>query len=69
MYFNYLGKTSMLVDVGMYTSLGLTLLSAADYAFRMRRLIGDPGRSEALSCDEESRWCSALFVSWRWRWS
>ena len=48
------------VDAGgrgrVQMSLGLTLLSAADYAFRMRRLIGDPGGVvRLLSCEEESR--------------
>jgi hypothetical protein len=43
MYFNYRGETSVMVDVAVYTSLALTLVSAADYAFRFRRLIGDPG--------------------------
>jgi phosphatidylglycerophosphate synthase len=43
MYFNYRGETSVWVDIGVWTSLGLTLISSADYAFRMRRLIGDPG--------------------------
>jgi cardiolipin synthase len=41
MYFNYRGETSVWIDVGIWTSLGLTLLSAADYAFRMRRLFGE----------------------------
>jgi len=43
MYFHYRGETSVWVDIGVWTSLGLTLISSADYAFRMRRLIGDPG--------------------------
>lgn len=42
MYFNYLEQTSVLVDIGVWASLALTLASAADYAFRMRRLIGEP---------------------------
>jgi hypothetical protein len=41
MYFNYRGETSIWVDIGVWSSLGLTLLSSADYVFRMRRLIGD----------------------------
>jgi cardiolipin synthase len=42
MYYNYRGVTSPLVDVGVWISLALTLISAADYAFRFRRLIGEP---------------------------
>jgi cardiolipin synthase len=40
MYFNYLGRESWLVDAGIWLSLGLTLVSAGDYFFRIRRLIG-----------------------------
>jgi cardiolipin synthase (CMP-forming) len=43
MYFNYRGETSVFVDLCIWGSLALTLVSAADYAFRMRRLIGDQG--------------------------
>lgn len=39
MYFNYLERTSVLVDVGIWISLALTLVSATDYFFRIRRLI------------------------------
>jgi cardiolipin synthase len=42
MYFNYLQRTSVLVDVGIWASLGLTLVSAGDYFFRIRRLINEP---------------------------
>jgi cardiolipin synthase len=42
MYFNYLRQTSVLVDVGIWLSLGLTLLSSAHYFFRLRRLINEP---------------------------
>ena len=41
MYFNYRRETSVLVDVGIWTSLGLTLVSSADYFVRLRRLIND----------------------------
>jgi hypothetical protein len=43
MYFNYLGETSVLIDAGIWVSFLLTLASSADYAFRLRRLIGEPG--------------------------
>jgi len=42
MYFNFRGETSWLVDAWIWISLGLTLISAADYFFRIRRLINDP---------------------------
>jgi cardiolipin synthase len=42
MYFNVLGTTSVLVDLGIWTSLALTLVSAADYFIRIRQLISDP---------------------------
>jgi cardiolipin synthase len=43
MYFNYLGRTSPLVDAAIWLSLGLTLVSSADYFFKLRRLINEPG--------------------------
>ena len=43
MYFNYREQTSLLVDVGIWLSLALTLVSSADYFFRLRRLINEPG--------------------------
>lgn len=42
MYFNYLGETSIVVDVAIWLSLTLTVISAADYFFRLRRLINEP---------------------------
>lgn len=39
MYFNYREETSVFVDLGIWLSLALTLASAADYFFRLRRLI------------------------------
>ena len=42
MYFNYRQDTSLLVDVGIWLSLALTLLSSADYFFKLRRLINEP---------------------------
>jgi cardiolipin synthase len=43
MYFNYRGETSPLIDAGIWLSLGLTLVSSADYFFRLRRLINETG--------------------------
>jgi cardiolipin synthase len=45
MYFNYERATSVLVDIGIWSSLGLTLISSADYFFRLRRLINEPAGS------------------------
>jgi cardiolipin synthase (CMP-forming) len=39
MYFNYREEVSVLVDLGVWLSLALTLASAADYFFRLRKLI------------------------------
>jgi cardiolipin synthase len=47
MYFNYRGERSVAVDVMVWLSLGLTVLSAADYFLRLRRLVNEPSGSEA----------------------
>jgi cardiolipin synthase len=44
MYFNYLARTSPLVDAAIWLSLGLTVVSSADYFFRLRKLINEPAR-------------------------
>jgi cardiolipin synthase len=41
MYFNYLGRPSVLVDVAIWTSLTLTVVSSVDYFFRFRKLINE----------------------------
>ena len=41
LYFKYQRETSVLIDVGIWTSLALTLLSSADYFFRVRRLVNE----------------------------
>ena len=41
MYFNYRRETSLIVDLGIWVSLALTLVSAADYFLRLRRLINE----------------------------
>jgi cardiolipin synthase (CMP-forming) len=43
MFFNYRGETSILIDVGIWLSLALTLVSSADYFFKLRRLITEAG--------------------------
>lgn len=42
MYFNWRRETSVLVDAAIYLALALTVLSAGDYFFRLRRLINVP---------------------------
>src|SRR5215203_3244779 len=42
MYFNYREQSSVLVALWIWLSLGLTLVSAADYFFRLRHLINEP---------------------------
>jgi cardiolipin synthase len=42
MYFNYREETSVLVDVAVWLSLALTLISGCDYLLRLRRLINEP---------------------------
>ncbi len=41
LYFNYLRRTSVLIDIGIWLSLALTLASSADYFFRVRRLVNE----------------------------
>jgi cardiolipin synthase (CMP-forming) len=39
MYFNYLGRTSLVVDTFIWGSLAITLASGIDYVFRVARII------------------------------
>jgi cardiolipin synthase len=39
MFFNYREETSPIVDLGIWLSLALTLVSSADYVVKLRRLI------------------------------
>jgi cardiolipin synthase len=39
MYFNYLGRTSVIVDAFIWLSLAITLASGIDYVFRVTRII------------------------------
>ena len=48
MFYNYLQEESVVVSAGIWLSLTLTLVSSADYVFRMRRLIGDPAAGEQV---------------------
>jgi cardiolipin synthase (CMP-forming) len=45
MFFNYRGERSVLIDVGVWVSLALTLISSAHYLVRLKALIGEPSRS------------------------
>ena len=47
MFFNYRRETSVLVDIGIWVSLSLTLASSADYFFRLRRLVDGGARPGA----------------------
>jgi len=42
MYFNYLGRTSLVVDAAIWIALGVTIASALDYVWRLRRIINHP---------------------------
>jgi cardiolipin synthase len=44
MFFNYRHETSLLVDLAIWLSLALTLVSSADYFFKLRRLINEEGK-------------------------
>jgi cardiolipin synthase len=39
MYFNYRRETSVLIDIGIWTSLVFTIASSVDYFVRIRRLV------------------------------
>jgi cardiolipin synthase len=41
MYFNYRQETSLVVEVGIWLCLALTLISSADYFLRLKRLINE----------------------------
>ena len=45
MYFNYRREESILVDVGVWVSLALTVASAADYFVKLRALLREEGGS------------------------
>ena len=42
MFFNYRREASLIVDIGVWSSLALTLLSSGHYFFKLRRLINEP---------------------------
>ncbi len=45
MYFNYRQEQSILVDIVVWLSLTLTIVSAADYFMRLRKLVNDSSPS------------------------
>ena len=45
MYFNYRGEQSIVVDLFVWTSLAVTLVSAGDYFMKLRQLINEPQAS------------------------
>ena len=47
MYFNYRQESSILVDLGVWLSLTLTIVSAADYFMKLRALVNEEGSSSA----------------------
>jgi cardiolipin synthase len=46
MVFNWRRETSIVVDVFVWLSLGLTVISSADYFMKLRRLINEPPPQE-----------------------
>ena len=47
MYFNYRRESSVLVDVGIWLSLVLTIASAADYFVKLRKLVNEGSSSSS----------------------
>ena len=45
MLFNYLGYHARIVDVAVYTSLGITLLSGFHYIWHAAKMLGEPAQS------------------------
>lgn len=43
--FNYLGRTSVLVDIGIWASLAITLISGLHYTVHVRRTLNEPPAS------------------------
>jgi cardiolipin synthase (CMP-forming) len=45
MWFNFLGRDSILVDVGVWTSLGITMVSGFHYIWHASRIINEPSHA------------------------
>jgi cardiolipin synthase len=41
LFFNYLRRESILIDIGIWVSLALAIASSVDYFFRVRRLVNE----------------------------
>jgi hypothetical protein len=41
LFFNYLRQESILITLGIWVSLALTVASSVDYFFRVRRLVNE----------------------------
>jgi cardiolipin synthase (CMP-forming) len=46
MFFNWRRQVSVVVDTFVWASLALTITSSADYFFKLRRLINEPGHEQ-----------------------
>jgi len=46
MYYNYRGESAVLVDLFIWASLAVTLVSGIDYFLKLRRLINEPAGQE-----------------------
>lgn len=46
LWFNYLGRPSILVDVGIWTSLAITLISGFHYIWHAARIINTPAATQ-----------------------
>ncbi len=47
MWFNYLGRTSVLVDIGVWASLAITLVSGFHYIAHAARIINTPSAADS----------------------
>jgi cardiolipin synthase (CMP-forming) len=54
MWFNFLGRTSVLVDVGIWASLGITLVSGFHYIAHAARIINAPSEGGKRKAEHES---------------
>jgi cardiolipin synthase len=46
MWFNFLGRTSILVDLAVWLSLAITLVSGFHYIYHASRIINEPGKRQ-----------------------
>jgi cardiolipin synthase len=55
MWFNYLERTSIVVDVGIWTALGITLVSGFHYVAHAARIINNPSADAGRGQKDASR--------------